>query len=60
MILFIPVEDLSITTSSCGGIYGFIEQLLVDLDVTKHCCLTTPPVLTVLARLTPPKVYLSI
>ena len=35
------VGDLNnITTSSCGGIYGLIEQLLVDLDVTERCCLS--------------------
>ena len=37
---FIPVGDQNITTSSCDAIYGFIEQLLVDLDVTEYCCLT--------------------
>ena len=31
----------NITTSSCtcDAIYGFIEQLLIDLDVTEYCCL---------------------
>ena len=36
----IPVGGRNITTSSCDAIYGFIEQLLVDLDVTEYCCLT--------------------
>ena len=35
----ISVGSLNITTS-CDAIYGFIEQLLVDLDVAEHCCLT--------------------
>ena len=33
------VGNQNITTSSCDAIYGFIEQLLIDLDVAEYCCL---------------------
>ena len=29
----------NLTCSSCDAIYGFIGQLLVDLDMTSSCCL---------------------
>ena len=29
----------NLTCSSCAAIYGFIQQLLVNLDVTTSCCL---------------------
>ena len=30
---------LNLTCTSCYAVYGFIQQLLVDLDVTTQCCL---------------------
>ena len=29
----------NLTCSSCDAVYGFIQQLLVELDVTTQCCL---------------------
>ena len=32
-------SDLNFTCSSCGAVYGFVQNLLIRLNVTTPCCL---------------------